>query len=47
VRLLLAPSWENDLHLTGARIDDGDQLFHGHVTEAPNLRRQFFCCRRK
>jgi hypothetical protein len=33
-RLLLAPPWENDLHLASARIDDGDQLFHNNVAEA-------------
>jgi hypothetical protein len=39
---LLAPPWENDLHLTRARIDDGDQLFHNNVAEAAKLWCQLF-----
>jgi hypothetical protein len=37
------PIAETRFPLYGREVDDGDQLFHDHVTEAPKLRRQFFC----
>ena len=37
--LSFPPSRKDDFHLAGARIDDGNQLFHDNVAQAAKLRR--------